>query len=104
MAMQAFSAEMSIYKTSNQYRGPTNWPMAAGSRVVAQQICDSDCLDQCDFDCVTACDDPSTMGVCLSQCRANCKRECCPPPCPTSCGPCSQTCTDCHGNATTRPC
>jgi hypothetical protein len=102
MNIPGFAADSSLYKSCQVYHsaGPMREFL---NKVVPQQICDAGCLDSCYFDCVGACDDPSNRG-CLSQCRANCHKECCPPPCPTTCGPCSQTCADCHGNVTTRPC
>lgn len=127
MNLPGFSAEASLQGRPFAY-------CAAGrfdglGRVVPQQsTCDQTCLDTCNLTCPDPgdCPDapPDLRAQCLKDvriCRNDCRTQCCAT-CNVTCGPCTggscnaypscgpvpgsgtQTCTDCNGNSSTRPC
>jgi hypothetical protein len=131
MSLPGFGAEAALSRTLLVYN--LAWKLDRwGSGVIPQQPqCDQTCIDACEISCPDAgdCPDsppapPALRAECLAgarACRNACRKQCCTT-CTVTCGPCSggtcnaypncgpvpmsgtQTCTDCNGNQTTRPC
>jgi len=126
MNMPGFSAETSLQRSGLAYN--MAWGFDRLGNVVLPQTCDQTCLTDCEANCLSPGDcldfPPQARAGCLAavrRCLAACRNKCCPI-CTVTCGQCTggscnpypncgpvplsgtQTCTDCHGVQSTRPC
>ena len=126
MNLPGFSAEASLQRIGLAYN--MTWSFDQLGNAVWPQVCDQTCLDNCESNCPDPGDCSDLPPKLQAQCRAAalaciraCIRKCCPI-CTVTCGQCTggscnsypgcgpvplsgtQTCTDCHGVQSTRPC
>jgi len=112
MSVPGFSAEVSMYSSTNHYHSTWMWggtsavPLGSAEMAALPLPNGGFCkphIGPCtipDPDCPTG----KSRFIQTADCEGD--THCCTPVCTTTCGACSgtKTCTDCHGVKTTQPC